>query len=108
MPKATKSKRGSRRHVQLNLDAQASTLGASSSGGDQSSSSHTFDKAPRFGVGAAPVGLPREENADATSPPDSELVQVSVVERVAEVEAREAENAASISQSGRHIRREIP
>eukprot|EP01043_Picozoa_sp_COSAG02_P031099 COSAG02_NODE_2013_length_10111_cov_24.161039_5_plen_108_part_00 len=107
MPKATKSKRGSRRDVQLNLAAQAST-GASSTGGDQSSSAHTFSRAPRFGVGAAPVGLPREDNAGATSQPDSELVQVSVAERVAEVEEREAENAASISQSGRQIRREIP
>ena len=109
--KPTKSKRSTRQKVQLDLDAQISTLGASSI--DQSSPAHTFDKAPRFGSGAAPVGLPREQEADASSPPESELAHVSVVERVAEVEAREAaaaENTASISQSGggRQIRREIP
>ena len=91
----TKSKRGARRKqrlVQLNADAQAAAMGADNSGGETSTSANTFSKAPRFGVGAAPIGLPREheKGANPTSTEGSDLGQVNVAQRVAEVEAREA------------------
>ena len=110
MPK-TKNKQDARRKQRL---VQLNTVGADNSGSEKSTSAHTFSKAPRFGVGAAPIGLPREheKGATPTSAEGSELGQVNVAQRVAEVEAREAaasDDAVSIPKtSERQVRREIP